>query len=160
MNPHGSILLVRAMNPAPGLEQRGLQSLDKNGSLHIDYYNLWAVPPAAALTQGLISWAQASGDFAAVITPGSRLTPTLIIEGTFSELLFDQASHQAQAQMTLLIIKPAATIAGFAEPLAQTRLSATAPAQGDSPAAQAQAQSAAMAGLLTQAMALLNRYAA
>lgn len=160
INPRGPILLVRAVNPAPGLEQRGLQSLDDNGSLSIDYYNLWAVPPAAALTQGLISWAQASGDFAAVITPGSRLTPDLIIEGTLSELLFDQASRQAQARMTFLVIKPATTITGFAQPLVQASLSASAPDQGEGPAGQVQAQTTAVAGLLSQAMAVLERYAA
>lgn len=158
-NPTGPILLVRAINPAPGLEQRGLQSLDKNGSLSVDYYNLWAVTPAAAVTQGVISWAEASGDFSAVITPGSRLTPNLIVEGELSELLFDQATNQAQARMTLLIIKPAAAIAGFAQPLAQAKLNASAPAQGQGPAAQAQAQVEAVAGLLTQALALLRRYA-
>lgn len=159
MNPNGPILLVRAISPAPGLEQRGLQSLDKNGSLAVDYYNLWAVTPAASITQGLVGWAEASGDFAAVVTAGSRLTPTLIVEGELSEFLFDETTNQARARMTLLIIKPSTAIAGFAQPLRQATLTASAPAQGQGPAAQAQAQATAMAGLLTQALALLRRYA-
>lgn len=157
-NSNGPVLLVRAINPAPGLEQRGLQSLTKDGNLIVDYYNLWAVPPAQALTQGLINWAQASGHFSAVVTPGSRLTPDLIVEGELSALLVDLATSQARAQMTLLIIKPALNVAGFAQPLTQTTLYATAPVQGNTPEAQATAQCAAVASLLSQATALLERY--
>lgn len=157
---NGPVLLVRAITPAPGLEQRGLQCLTENGSLKSDYYNLWAVPPAEALTQGLINWAQASGDFSAVITPGSRLTPNLIIEGEVSELLVDQATNQARAQMTLLIIKPSSNLTGFAQPLVQVQLTATASVQDNTSSAQAAAQSEAVANLLTQAMALLARFSA
>lgn len=152
------VLLVRAINPAPGLEQRGLQSLTTNGNLVVDYYNLWAVPPAEALTQGLVDWAQASGDFTAVITPGSRLSPNLIVEGDLSELLVDLTTNQARVRMTLLVIKPAPGLAGNTQPLIQANLSATAPVQGNSPEAQAQAQSTAVANLLAQAIALLERY--
>lgn len=152
------VLLVRAINPAPGLEQRGLQSLTTNGNLVVDYYNLWAVPPAEALTQGLVDWAQASGDFTAVITPGSRLSPNLIVEGDLSELLVDLTTNQARVRMTLLVIKPAPGLAGNTQPLIQANLSATAPVQGNSPEAQAQAQSTAVANLLAQAIALLGRY--
>lgn len=154
------VLLVRAVNPAPGMEQRGLQSLTENGNLVIDYYNLWAVPPAEALTQGLINWAQASGDFAAVIAPGSRLTPNLIVEGELSELLVDLTTHQARAQMTLLVIKPALGLAGYTQPLTQAKLTATAPLQGTGPEAQANAESEAVANLLAQAITLLGRYSA
>lgn len=155
---NGPVLLVRAISPAPGLEQRGLQCLTQSGSLKTDYYNLWAVPPAEALTQGLINWAQASGHFSAVITPGSRLTPDLIIEGELSELLVDLATNQARAQMTLLIIKPALNVAGFAQPLMQAQLTATALVQGSTPGAQAAAQSEAVANLLTQVVVLLDRF--
>lgn len=157
--PGAPVLLVRAITPAPGLEQRGLQSLTSNGNLVVDYYNLWAVPPAESLTQGLVDWAQASGNFAAVITPGSRLNPDLIVEGDLSELLVNQTTNQAQAQMTLLIIKPTLSAAGSSQPLAQTKLTATAPVRANTPEAQAEAQSAAIASLLAQATALLGRYA-
>ena len=156
--PGAPVVLIRAINPAPGLEQRGLQSLAGNGNLVIDYYNLWAVPPAEAITQGLINWAQASGDFAAVITPGSRLTPNLIVEGELSELLVDLTKNQAQARMTLLVIKPALALASYTQPLIQAKLTATAPVQGNSPEAQANAQSDAVANLLAQAITLLGHY--
>ncbi len=155
----GPVLLVRALAAAPGLDQRGLQSLAADGSLNVDYYNLWAVPPADALTQSLITWAQASGLFSAVVTPGSRLTPGLIIEGELTQLLADLPAGVARAQMSLLIIKPSGAAGGFAQPLAQLSLSASAPIEGSGPAAQEAAQSAAAASLLAQAMAQLSRFA-
>ncbi|GAN79872.1 ABC-type transport auxiliary lipoprotein family protein [Acidocella aminolytica] len=155
----GPVLLVRAVNPAPGLEQRGLQSLTADGNLLVDYYNLWAVPPAEAVTQGLVTWAQASGLFSAVVTPGSRLTPGLIAEGELSELLVDVPANMARVRMTLLVIKPSAASGGFARPLAQVKLAANAPVQGSGAAAQAAAQNAAVAKLLGDAVEQLSRFA-
>jgi cholesterol transport system auxiliary component len=155
----GPVLLVRAITAAPGLEQRGLQSLTADGSLNVDYYNLWAVPPADAMTQSLVTWAQASLLFSAVVTPGTRLTPGLIAEGELTQLLADLPVNMARAQMSLLIIKPSGALAGFAQPLAQLSLSASAPIEGSGPAARAEAQTKAVTGLLTQAMAQLARFA-
>lgn len=155
----GKVLLVRAITAAPGLDQRGLQSLAADGSLNVDYYNLWAVPPADALTQSLITWAQASGMFAAVVTPGSRLTPGLIAEGELTQLLADLPANMARARMSLLIIKASGAVAGFAQPLAQLSLSASAPIAGSGAQAQVEAQNQAVASLLDQAMAALRRYA-
>lgn len=151
----GPVLLVRAMSAGPGLDQRGLQSLAADGSLTVDYYNLWAVPPADALTQGLVTWAQASGLFSAVVTAGSRLTPDLILEGELTQLLADPSANVARAQMSLLIIKASGALGGFAQPLAQLSLAAAAPLAGNGTAAREAAQNQAMAGLLTQAMAQL-----
>src|SRR5271165_5481868 len=81
----GPVLMIRPIAAAPGLDARGLQSLAANGSLKLDYYNLWAVPPADAVTQALLDWSQASGTFSAVVTPGSRLSPALIVEGELTE---------------------------------------------------------------------------
>lgn len=155
----GKVLLVRAITAAPGLDQRGLQSLGADGSLNVDYYNLWAVPPADALTQSLITWAQASGMFAAVVTPGTRLTPGLIAEGELTQLLADLPANMARARMSLLIIKASGAVAGFAQPLAQLSLSASAPIAGSGAQAQAEAENQAVASLLGQAMAALRRYA-
>ncbi len=155
----GPVLLVRTITAAPGLEARGLQSLAADGSLNVDYYNLWAVPPAEALTQNLIAWAQSSGLFSAVVTPGTRLTPGLIIEGELTQLLVDLPANTARAQMSLLVIKSSGSIGGFAQPLAQVSLTANEPLQGSGPAAQAAAQTKAVAGLLSQAVAQLARFA-
>jgi len=156
---NGPVLMIRPIAAAPGLDSRGLQSLAADGSLDVNYYNLWAVPPADAVTQALLDWSQASGAFSAVVTPGSRLQPALIVEGELTELLADPGRGEARAALTLVFIKPAGTLAGTALPVAQTRLQATAPLQGDDPAAMAAAQNNALAGVLTQAMVLLERAA-
>ncbi|NNM56658.1 ABC-type transport auxiliary lipoprotein family protein, partial [Acidocella sp.] len=143
----------------PGLDQTGLQSLAPDGSLNIDYYNNWAAAPADAATQALLTWCQASGAFSAVIQPGSRLNPGLIVEGELTQLLANPASGQATAVLTLAVIKPAGGITTAALPLAQQRITGTAPLSGAIPAAQAAAQNAALASALTQAVALLTRYA-
>ncbi|GLR68011.1 hypothetical protein GCM10010909_26920 [Acidocella aquatica] len=158
-NPSGPILMVRAITAAPGLDQQGLQSLAPGGSLNIDYYNNWAAAPADAVTQALINWTQASGAFSAVISPGSRLTPALILEGELTTLLADPEKNQATAVLTLVVIKPAAGLTASALPLVQERITGTAPLQGATPAAQAAAQTAALANALTQAITLLTRQA-
>lgn len=155
----GPVLMIRPIAAAPGLELRGLQSLAADGSLDVDYYNLWAVPPADAVTQALLDWSQASGAFSAVVTPGSRLQPDLIVEGELTELLADPGRGEARAALTLVFIKPAGTLTGTALPVAQAMLKATAPLQGNDPAAMAAAQNNALSGLLTQVMAQLERAA-
>ncbi|MDR3504913.1 MAG: ABC-type transport auxiliary lipoprotein family protein [Acidocella sp.] len=150
----GPVLLVRPVSAAPGLEARGLQSLAPDGSLHVDYYNLWAVPPADAVTQALLDWSEASGAFSAVITPGSRLQPGLIVEGELTELLADLSRGEARAALTLVVIKPGA--GGVAVPLRQALLRATVPLSADDPAARAAAQNEALSRVLVQAMALLR----
>ncbi|HQT46501.1 MAG TPA: ABC-type transport auxiliary lipoprotein family protein [Acidocella sp.] len=157
-NRAGKVLLVRAITAAPGLDARGVQSLAPDGSLKTDYYNLWAVDPADAVTQALLAWTQASGVFSAVATPGSRLTPSLILEGQLTELVADLGQGQARAVLTLVVIKAAGAM-GVAMPLTQVRLSGTAPLQGSDPAAEVAAQRAALADVLKQAMALLKRFA-
>jgi cholesterol transport system auxiliary component len=155
----GPILLVRDLIAAPGFDQQGLQTLQPDGSIAVDFYNLWAAPPAQAVTQALITWCQASGEFSAVVSPGSRLTPNLILEGTLTELLADLGAGQGRAALTLVVIKPSIQLGATALPLAQVRLAGTAPISGQGAAAQATAQSSALANVLGQAVALVGRYA-
>ncbi len=157
-NPAGPVLLVRAIAAAPGLDQQGLQVLQPDGSLVVDYYNLWAASPADAVTQALLAWAQASGGFSAVISPGSRLNPVFILEGELTELLADIAAGRARCVVTLVLMKNNPGLDAGAVPLAQVRLVGSAPLRGATPAAQVQAQRAALAGVLNQAVALLGRY--
>ena len=46
--PGGKVLEVRGFRAGPGLEARGLQSLDADGSIRTGFYEEWAVPPAQA----------------------------------------------------------------------------------------------------------------
>src|SRR5205823_13414740 len=77
----GRVLLIRAIRAGPGLEARGLQSLQPDGSIKVDFYEEWAVPPAQAVEDNLRQWLAASGLFAAVLAPGSQLPADLVMEG-------------------------------------------------------------------------------
>ncbi|MDE2006493.1 MAG: hypothetical protein KGI51_08005, partial [Rhodospirillales bacterium] len=47
----GAVLTVRALTAGPGVERRGVAWLRPDGSLHTDFYNQWAVPPAEGVTE-------------------------------------------------------------------------------------------------------------
>jgi cholesterol transport system auxiliary component len=146
------VLLVRPITAAPGLDAQGLQTIAPDGSLAIDYYNLWAVEPADAVTQSLVTWAQASGLFAAVVTPGSRLNADYIVEGELTELVADPSTAQARCVVTLVVIKTT----GTPVPIRQQRLVGTAPLSGNDAAFQVTAERAALADVLGQAMAAIG----
>ncbi|GAA5265494.1 cholesterol transport system auxiliary component [Acidiphilium sp. MT5] len=156
LGPRAGVVLVRSVLAGPGLADRGLLTLEPDGSLHRGYYNRWAVPPAQAVTAALITWLQASGRFAAVIGEGSSLSPTILVEATLETLLADPSSHQARAAMTLVVAKPH----GLGEiPLVQKRLRATAPLSGVTAPDLVRAQREALAQLLSQAVVLITSVA-
>ena len=70
----GRVLLVRAVRAGPGLGDRGLRWLLPDGSVHVDFYEQWAVPPAEAVEDDTRRWLADSGLFIAVVATGSRLT--------------------------------------------------------------------------------------
>ncbi|MCF3948152.1 PqiC family protein [Acidiphilium sp. AL] len=147
------VVLVRGIQAGPALGDRGLITLQADGSIHRGYYNRWAVPPAQAVTASLIAWLQASGEFSAVVGEGSALSPALIVEGTLDTLLADPTRHVARAALTLVVAKPV----GIGErPLAQRRLTATAPLAGPTAPDLVAAQRAALAGVLRQAVAMVE----
>lgn len=155
----GPVLLVRDLIAAPGFDQQGIQALQPDGSITVDYYNLWAAPPAQATTQALQTWCLASGAFSAVVSPGSRLTPNLILEGALTELVADLGTNQARATLTLVVIRPSAGLGATALPLDQARLTGTEPLASQSIADQVAAQRTALADVLGQAVTLVRRYA-
>jgi ABC-type uncharacterized transport system auxiliary subunit len=157
-NPSGQVLLVRDLAAGPGLDDQGLQSLRADGSLDISYYNHWAVPPADAATAALTNWAEASGAFSAVVGTGTRLTPGLIVEGTLTEFVADLSAGQARAVLTLVVISNSSSITAKSHPLAQQRISGTAPLSGNDASAQVAAERAALADALGQAVRLLTKY--
>jgi cholesterol transport system auxiliary component len=151
----GKVVLVRDLNAGPGMVNTGVQTLRADGSLDIGYYNNWAVAPADAATAALASWLTASGAFSAVVAPGSRLTADLIVEGELTALLSDLSAGQARAVMTLVVIQ---NLHGNTRPLAQARITGTAPLQGTDAAAQVAAQRAALANALAQAVSLVMKF--
>ena len=102
----GRVLLVRTMTAAPGLEARGVQWLMKDGSLNTDYYEQWSVPPGDAMEESVRRWLSDSGLFAAVVAPGSRVTPDFVLEAELTALIADPQAGLARASLALVLLEP------------------------------------------------------
>jgi cholesterol transport system auxiliary component len=100
----GRVLLVRSVRAAPGLESRGLQWLQRDGSLHVDFYEQWAVPPAQGVEDDLRQWLGDAGLFRAVLAPGSRLDADLVLEGELDTFLADLNAGVARASVALVLL--------------------------------------------------------
>lgn len=126
----GPVLLVRSLTAGPGMEARGLQSLQPNGSIRTDFYEEWSVPPAQAVEESLRGWLAGSGLFAAVLAPGSRLPADLVLEGELGALWTVPAENLARTSlgMTLLAQDAAGT-----RLVLQRRVEGEAPLRGPGP---------------------------
>ncbi len=143
----GSVLLVRPIQAAPGLESRGLQTLQPDGSLRLAFYEQWAVPPAQGVDDDLRRWLADSGLFAAVVTTGSRLNPALVLEAELLALHADLAGRTARAALSLVLIDQRA---GVARILLERTEAASVSLAGTDPADLVRAQLAAVATVLRQ----------
>ena len=152
--PTAPILLVRALRAGPGLEQRGLQSLQADGSIRSEFYEEWAAPPAQGAEEALRGWLTDSGLFSAVIAPGSRLEPDQVLEGELTALWTIPATGQAHCAIGVTVL---AQRGATARVLLQHRLAAEAPLAGTSPREAVEAQSAALAAVLAQIEAALRK---
>lgn len=153
--PAGKVVLVRNLSAGPGMSDLAIQTLNPDGSVTMSYYNQWAVAPANAATQVLQSWLTASGAFSAVVSPGSRLMPGLIVEGELTQLVSDLGRNKALAVLTLVVIRDQG---GNTRPLAQQRIVGSAPLSGSGYEEQVHAQNAALADAMGQAVRLVTRF--
>jgi ABC-type uncharacterized transport system auxiliary subunit len=101
--PAGPVLAVRALAAGPGLAATGVEWLRPDGSLHVDFYNQWAVPPAEGVTDALRRWLAASGRFGAVVGADSGLTPALTLEGELLAFLGEPARDRAVVRLALVL---------------------------------------------------------
>jgi cholesterol transport system auxiliary component len=149
----GQVLLVRTVQAAPGMEMRGLQTLQQDGSVKTDFYEQWTVPPAEAVDDDLRQWLADSGLFATVVGPGSRITADFALEGELLALHADLATMTAQAALSLVLIdlRPGAASIGF-----ERTEAASVKLEGTDPPALVQAQRAAVAAMLRQTAADLG----
>jgi ABC-type uncharacterized transport system auxiliary subunit len=145
--PRGSVLLLRTIQAGPGLDARGLQTLQPDGSLQTAFYEQWAAPPAQGVDDDLRRWLTDSGLFAAVVSTGSRLTADFMLEGTLVALNADLGSGTARAALSLMLIDQRA---GGARVLLERTETASVKLEGTDPPALARAQLAAVAGMLRQ----------
>jgi cholesterol transport system auxiliary component len=148
----GLVLLVRTVQVGPGLETRGLQTLQQDGSLKSDFYEQWAVPPAEAIDDDLRRWLADSGLFAAVVGPGSRMTADLVLEGELLALYADLASMTARAALALVLIdeRPGPARIGPGRIGLEQTAAASVKLEGTDPPALARAQLAAVAAMLRE----------
>ena len=102
----GRVLLIRTVAAAPGLDARGVQWLLKDGSLNVDYYEQWAVPPAQAIEEGLRRGLTDAGLFAAVVAPGSRIAPDLVLEAELITMQADLGVGAAKVSLALVLAEP------------------------------------------------------
>ncbi len=100
----GKVLLVRSLGAGPGLDQRGLQSMQPDGSIRTAFYEEWQVPPAEAVEDSLRRWLAASGLFAAVLAPGSRLPADLALEGELTALWTEPGGGRSDATLGVSVI--------------------------------------------------------
>ncbi len=143
--PNGRVLLLRTLRAGPGLDTRGLRFLQPDGSLRVDFFEEWAVPPAEGVEDALRRWLAASGRFAAVIGQGSRMDAGWVMEGELLTLWAEPAQGRARAVLSITLIANQAT----PRILLQRSFAAEAPlAEPGAPAA-VQAQLAALAQVFT-----------
>ncbi|MEJ0019153.1 MAG: ABC-type transport auxiliary lipoprotein family protein [Acetobacteraceae bacterium] len=103
-NRSGRVLLVRSIRAAPGLDARGLQWLERDGSVHVDFYEQWAVPPAQAVEDDLRQWLADSGLFSAVVATGSRLNADFVLEGELTAFTAALAAGTARVSLALVLL--------------------------------------------------------
>jgi ABC-type uncharacterized transport system auxiliary subunit len=101
----GRVLLLRTLRAAPGLEARGLRRVRADGTLDVAFYEEWLAPPAELAEQALREWLIASGLFAAVAAPGTRLRTPLILEAELTALEFRIAEGEARAALAVLLLR-------------------------------------------------------
>jgi ABC-type uncharacterized transport system auxiliary subunit len=138
----GKVLEVRTLRAGPGLEARGLQSLEPDGSIRTAFYEEWAVPPAQGAEDALRRWLADSGRFAAVVAPGSRMPSDLVLEGELTALWSEPAAGRAHAAIGVVVVDQPGTVPRI---VLQRTFSADAPLAGAAPPDDAAAQIAALA---------------
>lgn len=100
----GKVLLVREIRAGPGLDVRGLQWQQRDGSVHVDFYEQWAVPPAQAVEDDLRQWLAGSGLFSAVVAPGSRLNADYVLEGELQTFMADPGAGVARVGVAFVLL--------------------------------------------------------
>lgn len=102
--PDAPVLAVRSLRAAPGLEVRGLPTLQRDGSLTRAPYEQWLVPPGEGVEDALRRWLAASGLYSAVLAPGSRVIADQILEGELTALWIDKRDGLAHAGLGLVVL--------------------------------------------------------
>ena len=149
----GPVVLLRELQAAPGLQTRSLLSLQADGSLKANPYELWSAPPAQAVADQLRAWLAGAGLFAGVVAPGSRLHASLVLEAELTALWAEPAAHRARATLGFNILADRGGDIGL---LKQGVAEGSAPLASDDAPAQAAAEIAALAAAFGEIEAALQ----
>lgn len=147
-------VLVRDMRAGPGLDARGLRSIRPDGTLAVAPYAEWAAPPAEAAEAAMREWLRASGLFAGVALPGSRIAAPLVLESELVALELD-TPRTARAAISALLVEETG-LAGV-RLRGQFVARGAAQVQGDGQGQGASAMSEALAAALASLEAELSR---
>ena len=156
----GPVLLLRSVRAAPGMDSRGLRIVGAGGQVDTEFYNEWAAPPVELVEEAMRQWLAASGLFAAVVAPGSRLRPGLVLEAELLRLQAEPRAGLARAGLAALLLEEPRDASQQARILGQFTPEGTAPLPGAArradtvPAGEA---AAAMRDALAAALAALER---
>lgn len=152
----GKILLVRDVQASPGVDQRGLQWYEKNGSVHVDFYNQWAVSPSQAVTNNLQQWLAGAGLFPAVVTAGSGLLPNLILDTQLTQFIADPRTLTARCGLQITLINANHTPSSV---VMQQSISGQARMPADTPEGVADGLVAALTDALGKVEGAIRQYA-
>jgi ABC-type uncharacterized transport system auxiliary subunit len=152
--PGRKVLLLRALRAGPGMDTRGLRTIQPDGAERIANWEEWAVPPPQGVEEDLRQWLAASGLYAAVTMPGSTVQADLVLEGELLALAADPQSGTARAAVAVVLLAQSGN-----RPLLQRSFVGTAKLQQQDGPAQAAAMRAAIADMLGQVAAALAVYA-
>jgi hypothetical protein len=101
----GPVLLLRSVRAAPGMDNRGLRVLGAGGQVDTEFYNEWAAPPVELVEEAMRQWLASSGLFAAVVSPGSRLRHSLVLEAELLRLHTEPRAGLARAGLAALLLE-------------------------------------------------------
>jgi len=141
----GRVLLVRSVRAGPGLDERGLQWLQRDGSVHVDFYEQWAVPPAQAVEDDLRQWLADAGLFSAVVSAGSRMNADFVLEGELNAFAADLNAGVARVALAVVLLDQRK---GSTRVLLQRTETAEVKLAGSEPPAIAEAMKAALVEVL------------
>lgn len=150
------VLLVRMMRAAPGLQQRGLRSIRRDGTEAVEFYAEWVAPPAEAAEDALRRWLAASQRFVAVVAPGTRARTDLVLEAEMTTLVADQRTNEARAGLSVVLLREGALASDV---VLQRAVTGRAPLAGEQPAQMAAAMVSALGAALSELEAALAPYA-
>jgi cholesterol transport system auxiliary component len=153
------VLLLRSVRAAPGMDNRGLRLVGGAGQVDTEFYNEWAAPPVELVEEAMRQWLAASGLFAAVVSPGSRLRAGLVLEAELLRLQAEPRNGLARAGLAALLLDEPrdgaqARILGQFTPEGTAPLAGGARREDKVPASEA---AAAMREALAAALAALER---